>query len=354
MQFGLFMYFQDRGGSTTRTYDEYLAEIELAEELGYDEVWLAEHHFSQYSILPSPNLILANLAARTERIRLGNMVSVLPFYDPLRLAEEVAMLDHLTHGRLNFGIGSGVRPDEFERYRIPMSEAKARFHESLDVILTAFRQERFDYDGQYYHYTDAVLTPRPLQQPFPPLYVAAQSPDSVQWCAERGLSVAQMYMPLEVAGRSAAAYRAALPPAGAGELGRPSLRLFRPIYVAETAERARAEAEPEFYRFFRLFSRSEDPRYVEPSPEGWRHHVGTALRRLGPLDFNELDAEDITIFGDPARVRDKLGRLREVVGPDGFCGVFAFGRLSHEQVSRSLRLFAEEVAPAFRPAAARA
>src|SRR5947208_16764212 len=123
MQFGLFVYFQDRGTPTTAVYDENLGEIELAEELGYDEVWLAEHHLSTYGMIPSPNLILANLAARTARLRLGNMVSVLPFYDPLRLAEEVAMLDHLTHRRLNAGIGSGVRVDEFERYRMPMSEA---------------------------------------------------------------------------------------------------------------------------------------------------------------------------------------------------------------------------------------
>src|ERR1051325_4024561 len=108
MRLGGFMYFQDCGIDIARAYDEYLSEIELMEELGFEEVWLAEHHFSGYGMLPSPNLILANLAARTRRIRMGNMINTLPFYDPLRLAEEIAMLDQLTHGRLNVGIGSGV------------------------------------------------------------------------------------------------------------------------------------------------------------------------------------------------------------------------------------------------------
>src|SRR4051812_35002346 len=147
VEFGSFWYFQDSGQPTTSIYDDRLAEIELTEELGYDEAWLAEHHLSGYGLLPSPNLILAALSARTERLRLGNMVSVLPFYLPLRLAEEIAMLDHLTHGRLNVGIGSGV-PREFARYGVSFEEAKARFYESVDVLMAALTQERFDHHGQ--------------------------------------------------------------------------------------------------------------------------------------------------------------------------------------------------------------
>lgn len=351
VQFGGFMYFQDRGVPTTQVYDECLAEIELMEALGYDEVWLAEHHFSPYGLLPSPNLILANLAARTRRIRLGNMVSVLPFYQPLRLAEEIAMLDHLTHGRLNVGIGSGVQR-EFGRYGVPFEEAKPRFYEAVEVLWKAFTTERFDHHGQFYHYPNATLMPRPLQQPYPPFFVAATSPDTVRWCAEHGLPIAQMWIHPADAQRNAATYRQLLARDGADGPGRPSVRLFRAVYVAETTEQALAEAEPELYRFFQLFYGSTDPRYRTPSPEGWRHHVGTALRRLGPLDFATLDAENLIVVGDPARVREKVARLQAEIGLDGFVGIFAFGHLTHAQVCRSLRLFATEVLPAFRAAPA--
>ena len=353
MQFGGFMYFQNRGLDTTRVYDEHLAEIELMEDLGFDEVWLAEHHFTHYGLLPSPNLVLATLAARTRRVRLGNMINVLPFYDPLRLAEEITMLDHLTHGRLNVGIGSGVQR-EYARRGLRIEDAKPRFYEAVDVLFKALTQDRFDHDGQFWHYEDASLEPRPLQQPYPPIYVAATSAESVRWCAERHLPFAQMNAPVADVRDSVAAYRAALPRAN-GALGQPSVSLFRPIYVAETTEQALAEGERAYYRFFQLFSTSEDPRYATVSTDGWRHHTGLALRRLGPQTFEDLDASNYVVFGDPARVRARLASIvEEVGGLDALVGIFAFGTLSHEQVCRSLRLFAEEVLPGLRAAPAAA
>jgi alkanesulfonate monooxygenase SsuD/methylene tetrahydromethanopterin reductase-like flavin-dependent oxidoreductase (luciferase family) len=348
MRFGWFAYFQDRGAPVTQTYDENLAAVELAEELGYDELWLAEHHFSGYGLLPSPNLIIANLAARTNRLRLGCMVNALPLYQPLRLAEEIAMLDHLTHGRLFVGLGTGVRR-EWGRYGVPDEEIRPRFAEAFEVLIKALTSERFDHDGQFYHYHDAVLTPRPLQQPYPPIHLAATSADTVRWCGERGLPIAQQWNLASDVGRAVAAYREAVAGNGAAPLGEPGVRLFSVTYVAETTEQARAEAEPALYRFFQLFSTSHDPRYRQPSPEGWQHHVGQALRRIGPRDFAQLDADDLILVGDPASVRRKLARLHEQAGMDGFCGNFAFGSLTHEQVTRSLRLFAAEVMPAFQP-----
>ena len=348
MQFGWFVYFQDRGNSVTQMYDDHLAEIELADALGYNEVWLAEHHFSGYGLVPSPNVMLAHLAARTQHLRLGAMVYALPFYHPLRLAEELAMLDHLTHGRLNVGVGSGVQR-EYGPYNLDVAEARPRYYEAIEVLHKAFTHERFTHEGQYYRIVDGSLAPRPVQQPYPPLWVAASSAASVEWCAQRGLPVAQNWTRLAEAAQAAASYRAVAAQA-AERWGTPAMRQFRVCYVADTTERAFAEAEPNLYRFFQLFSRSEDPHYTTPSPEGWHHQTGIALRRLGPQTFADLDADDLIIVGDPARVREKLLRLRAETGMDGFVGIFAFGRLSHEQVSHSLRLFAEEVMPALRTA----
>ena len=345
MQFGGFMYFQNRGVDTTRLYDEHLAEIELMEELGFDEVWLAEHHFSYYGMLPSPNLLMANLAARTQRLRMGAMILTLPFYEPIRLAEEITMLDHLSHGRLNVGIGSGVAR-EFVRRGLQVEDAKPRFFEAFDVLLKALTQERFDHDGQFWHYRDAPLEPRPLQQPYPPFYVAASSAETVRWSAERRLPIAQMNSKHAQVREAFAAYRAALGSSnGTPALGQPSVRLFRPTYVAETTEQALAEAERGYFRFFQLFSDDEDPQYGTPSPENWRYHTGKALRRLGPHTFEEFDADPYVIVGDPDRVAAKLQHIQQDIAPDAFVGNFAFGTLTHEQVSRSLRLFAQEVMP---------
>ncbi|MET7550928.1 LLM class flavin-dependent oxidoreductase [Streptomyces sp. NPDC005500] len=363
MKFGWFVYFQERGIPTADMYNEYLQEIQLADRLGYDEVWLAEHHFSHYATLPSPNTLLAAIAALTSRIRLGNMVTVLPLYNPLRLAEEIGMIDQLSNGRFNLGIGSGVAPEEFTRYHMPMSEAKPRFNEALQVLLTSFTQDRFDFDGQFYHYRDVELVPKPVQQPYPPLCQAVFSGDSTRWCAERNIPIARIYETFDDAREKAALYRALAPgytrpptpQSGSPSFidsypGQPSVRFFRPVYVAETTEQAMAEAIPEFYRHFVRFAGADREPHQEPTPDRWRYLVGRALKQLGPHDFEQLDAEDIVIFGDPQRVREKIERLHREAGMDHFVGIFAFGNLSHERVSRSLELFAEHVMQPLTPA----
>jgi alkanesulfonate monooxygenase SsuD/methylene tetrahydromethanopterin reductase-like flavin-dependent oxidoreductase (luciferase family) len=339
MKFGWFVYFQERGMPTAGMFQEYLQEIELADRLGYDEVWLAEHHFSHYATLPSPNILLAAIAARTSRIRLGTMVTVLPLYDPLRLAEEIGMLDQLSNGRLNLGIGSGVVPAEFARYGLSMTEAKPRFDEALEVLLTAFTSDSFDFEGQFSRYQDATLVPKPVQHPHPPLCQAVFSADSVRSCATRNIPIARIYETFASAREMAALYHELSGPGG--------VRFFRPVYVAETTEQAMREAVPELYRHFVRFAHTQDEPDQDPSPDRWRYLVGKALKHLGPRDLEELDAEDIVIIGDPARVREKLHRLHREAGMDDFVGVFAFGNLSHELVCRSLELFAEQVVPHF-------
>lgn len=347
MKFGWFVYFQERDMSTADMFEEYLCEIEFADRLLFDEIWLAEHHFTEYATLPSPHILLAAIAARTRHIRMGNMVTVLPLYDPLRLAEEAAMIDQLSRGRLNLGIGSGVVPEEFARYGMPMEETKPRFHEALDILLKAFTQDRFDFEGSFSRYRDVTLVPKPVQRPYPPLCQAVFSAESVRWCAERGLPIARIYDKFDEAKAMAALYRSALTDEGE-KLGRPGIRYFRPVYVAETTDRAMAEAVPELFRHFIRFADARGDGFGDPSPEAWRQLTGRALKRMGALDFEQLDAEEIVIVGDPLRVREKIARLRDEAGMDDFTGIFAFGNLSHERVCNSLQLFAEKVMPWFR------
>ncbi|WP_433017818.1 LLM class flavin-dependent oxidoreductase [Kribbella sp. CA-294648] len=360
MRFGWFAYFQERDMPTAQMYEQYLQEVELADRLGYDEVWLAEHHFSNYATLPSPNTLLAAIAARTDRIRLGNMVTVLPLYDPLRLAEEIGMIDQISCGRLNLGIGSGVAPDEFAKYGMSMTEAKPRFEEAVQILLTAFTSDAFDFSGEFHRYTDVTLVPKPVQQPYPPLCQAVFSAESTRWCAERNIPIARIYETFEDAKTMATLYHRSTPgptsrveppdhdgstPLVDAYPGRPSVRFFRPVYVADTTAKAMDEAVPELFRHFIRFADAREDPPQEASPDRWRYLVGKALKRLGPLDFERLDAEDIVIIGDPRRVRDKIERLRDEASMDDFVGIFAFGNLHHDRVCRSLELFAEHVIP---------
>ena len=149
-----------------------------AEEAGFDAVWLAEHSGSHYGLICSPQVMAAAIAARTRRIRIGTAVSVLPLHHPLRLANDFAMVDVLSGGRLNYGVGRGYSQDEYSAFSVPMEENRARFHEALEVILRAWTNERFSYDGVYYHIPATQSVPKPIQKPHPPHCVAASSPET--------------------------------------------------------------------------------------------------------------------------------------------------------------------------------
>ena len=167
MDFGLFYYCQGRGVPHAQAYAEMLDQIALAETLGFGECWFAEHHFTDYSLLPSPNLMIAAAIQRTERMRFGNYVNVLPFHHPLRLAAEAATLDNLARGRFDFGIGKGVRPGEFTKLGLSFDEAPEMTEEAIEILRLTSTREQASYDGMYNHFREVTIRPRPLQQPFP-------------------------------------------------------------------------------------------------------------------------------------------------------------------------------------------
>src|SRR2546427_8521846 len=163
-----------------------LDEIVLAERLGFGECWLAEHHFTDYSILPSPNLIIATALARTTRMRFGNYVNVMPFHHPLRLAAEAAMLDNLARGRFDFGIGKGVRPGEFAKLGLQFDDATAMTDEAIEIVLKAWTEEACIHEGRFWRFPELSLRPRPFQRPHPPLHMVASRPASAGEAAGMG------------------------------------------------------------------------------------------------------------------------------------------------------------------------
>src|SRR2546428_4846218 len=237
MRFGTFSYNQARPWVAERqAFEELLEQIQLTERVGFDEAWFAEHHHSDYGMLSSPNLIIAALAQRTERLRFGNLVNVVPLHDPMRLAEECAILDILTGGRLNVGLGRGVPRDDL-KHGLDRDTAQARFEEGIEILQRAWIEDTFTYSGKAWSYVDISCRPRPLQKPHPPIYYGATSLESPAMVARRGWNLALSRQPLANCIRAIAAYREARAALG-NPLGGGDAITVRQIYIARSDEPA--------------------------------------------------------------------------------------------------------------------
>lgn len=191
MKFGVLQFFSwpKRNILLPTVYQRALDRITIMDQTGYDAVWLAEHHFTDYSVCPSVHMMAMHVADRTTNIRIGTAVSLAPFYHPLRLAEEVALLDVLSGGRVNWGAGRGFDPVEFDAFGVPIDESRERFQEAVDIVLAAWTNERLTFSGRYWNFKDVEVLPKPLQQPYPPTWMAAGSDPAALWAAQRGLSI---------------------------------------------------------------------------------------------------------------------------------------------------------------------
>ncbi|MGH8009368.1 MAG: LLM class flavin-dependent oxidoreductase, partial [Candidatus Binatia bacterium] len=277
-------------------YHEVLEEAEYAEELGYEGFWVGEHHFQpSQRVFPSPQMMLAAIAQRTKRLRLGTGVSVLPVNDPIRLAEDLAELDLLSHGRVCVGVGRGYQPQEFAGFNIPIESSKERFWECLEIIHGVWTQESFSYDGQFYHYRDIALMPRPLQQPHPPIWVAAASPGSAEEIGRRGYAFssapfASSPSPEEIAGQLAR-YRHAFTAAGHGTPPTDLPHVFW-THVADTTEEAWKTAEAGMKR--KLGSSTKV--WAKPGTGGYDAFAKVG-QFLATATIEQIDV--LSIFGDP-------------------------------------------------------
>lgn len=188
MEFGAFYVLESPDRDFKRAYDEMLGQVEYAEELGFDTVWLAEHHTSAYGSIPNPAVAMAAIAERTKKIKIGSLISVLPLHHPISIAEDFAMVDVISGGRLQFGVGRGYQPKEFKHFGVDMAETRERFKEELDIILGLWTNESFSYHGKYYQFEDVSIRPTPIQKP-PKVYVASISPQTFDIVADMGLNI---------------------------------------------------------------------------------------------------------------------------------------------------------------------
>ena len=349
MRFGLFEIAQQVGGKPVPgIYRDLLDQMVLGEELGFDAVYFAEHHFSDYSVIPSPNLLIAALSQRTRRVRIGTLVNVLPFHNPVRLAEEVAMLDVLSDGRFELGIGRGVQRHEFRGLSVPMEESRQRFEEALEVILLALSRDEFSHDGRYHHVPPVSLSVRPLQKPHPPIWVTALSPSSIEWAAGRGYPIVCVFISVEELRANRERYLDAWRRAGHSGTPPPT-GISRHVYVAETTDRARAEART-FLDFWHRLRRIAvpDAGVHEPMPASYEYYENRKFGVRSEATFEDLLDRDVIIAGDPEHCAERVRAHREEGGADFFVCQMSFGALERGLVHRSMELFARHVMPRFR------
>jgi alkanesulfonate monooxygenase SsuD/methylene tetrahydromethanopterin reductase-like flavin-dependent oxidoreductase (luciferase family) len=348
-EFGIFHEFSRSPGQTdAEAFAQSFAQVDAAERWGLDVVWLAELHFlPERSVVSAPLIVASAIAARTRRLKIGIAVQVLPLCHPLRLAEEVATLDHISGGRLIFGVGRSGFPRTYEAYGVAYAESRERFAEVLEILQRAWRQERFSFEGDFYKFRNITLVPRPLQTPYPQLRIAATSPDTYPAIGAMGLPifVAVRLGTIEELGPNIAAYREAYRAAGHAGEGQVYLRV--PIYVGETEETARAEPEPSIMQFYRTLGQQIEDSATRAGARAieQRAERGQALQTV----TYAAALRDKVIVGTPKSVAGRLEDLRAKLGLDGVlaelnCG----GLIADDKVMRSLQLLCEEVAPRFR------
>ena len=327
--------------SEHQRYQDILAQIELGDALGFDTVWLGELHFSRdFSILASPLMVLAAAAQRTTRIRLGTAVTLLSLHNPIKIAEESATADVLSAGRLELGVGRGTAPIHYGGYNVPQEESRERFEEALEVILQAWTNKSFSFQGRYYRAQNLTLVPKPLQQPHPPLRVAANSPETFTIAAPRGLDIfaTPLINPPDKLLAGLQVYRDNLPPGARGDVA-----LAFPVHVADSRELARQECEPGMLSFFRSAGERLRP-YGTSSIKSYEAFE-QVVARMQRMTYDDIDRE-VGVFGDPDYCVERIQTLRRTYGMDEFICYFNQGGLMDPAlVQGSMTRFAKDVMP---------
>ncbi|MFI4948590.1 MAG: LLM class flavin-dependent oxidoreductase [Alphaproteobacteria bacterium] len=341
MRFGFFDQLPCAPGYTEQQrYQDILAQIELGDEVGFDTVWLGELHFSRgFSILADPLMVLAAAAQRTSRIRLGTAVTLLPMHNPVKIAEEGAICDILSGGRLELGVGRGTAPLHYAGYNIVQEESRARFDEALDFLVGAWTHDPFSFEGKFFRAHELSVVPRPLQSPHPPVRIAANSPDTFPFAAGRRFPIfaTPMINPPDKLKAGLAVYRDGL---GANPL---DTALAFPVHVAASREEARAECEPGLMRF--MHEAAARLRPLEQGDVKSFEAFRQVLARMDRVTFADIDRE-MGVFGDPDYCVERVRDLRRDYGMDEFICYFNQGGLmAPAMVRETMTRFAKEVMP---------
>ena len=330
MQFGIFDHMEQRDADLASLYEQRLQMLEFADAAGFARYHKAEHHFTPLDVAPSGTLFLAAASQRTKRMRLGTLVSLLPFYHPVRFVEEVCALDHLTRGRLDLGVGKGISPIEHRLWGHADSEAMPRTLEAIEIMRKGFTQERLTHNGEFHQFEALPMVLAPLQKPHPPLWY----PGNFEFAGAHRLNTV-VGGPIAAVKAQVARFRevvANAPTDWNPGVATPTIGATRHIYVAHTREAAHARARAAFKRYDENLAKLWRANGIEPI-------FSPSLNG----DFDRAIAAHVLIADAPAAVRAHVETLRAEAGVDYFVGAFAWGDLTHTEVMESIGLFAEGV-----------
>jgi alkanesulfonate monooxygenase SsuD/methylene tetrahydromethanopterin reductase-like flavin-dependent oxidoreductase (luciferase family) len=334
MKFGLFDHV-DRGDTPlAKQLDERIAFVAGAEEAGFHSYHVAEHHATPLNLVPVPGVYLGAIANATRRIRLGPLVYLLPLYSPLRLIEEICILDHLSHGRLDIGVGRGVSPFELNYHHVDHAKSREVFADAFEAIVHGLTHDRLDHKGPFYSYTNVPMELKPHQQPHPPFWYPSSGEQGATWSGQRGLNFSTLGS-VEQAGRCIAAYKAAFAQRNTGaELGTGFIGANRHIVVADTEEDAYRIAQPAYQRWY------DNLTHLERQNVNGPRYTGSMF-----ADVREAVKRGSLFVGSPDTVRVAVATQIAALGVNYMILGFFFGTLSYADATRSRDLFAREVMP---------
>ena len=335
MKFGVFDHMDDAGVPLGQLYADRLQLLEAYDRAGLHGYHLAEHHSTPLGCAASPGLFLSAAAQRTRTLRFGPLVYLLPFYHPLRLIEEICMLDQMSGGRLELGVGRGVSPFETKAYGLDFAHTGEIYHEAFQLILKGLASDELTFEGKHYQFRNVPMILRPVQRPHPPLWYGTTIPENADWPAANDVNIVTIALRPTVR-LITDRYRAVRARLGKAPTGGPLLGVARHVVVADTDEAALAVARrayPHWRDSFRwLFA---------------RHGAEPRIAGLYPPTFDELAAIDNGIAGSPRTVRDFVAAEVKASASNYLLSWFAFGDMTVAESLRSIELFAREVMPAF-------
>jgi alkanesulfonate monooxygenase SsuD/methylene tetrahydromethanopterin reductase-like flavin-dependent oxidoreductase (luciferase family) len=354
MKFAHFSHVWNKPGmNAAQRYEQLWRELELADESGFDFGFCVEHHFNpNESWMPSPSIYCAAAAVHTRRLRVGTMGNVAPLYDPLRIAEDAAVLDNVANGRFELGLVSGIVPDFFGPYRADFQKRRTYTHETLLFIKKALLSEgAFSFQGELRHYENVILGVRPVQKPHPPIWMHSRDADTLALLAREGVHTGYLF--LVPRGDVAPRYREYLRLwKEAGRQDKPDIGYWVLVYVDETDAKAIEKAKPHFeYCFTKVFGTRAD------GGVGYQRLAENHLKRGNPcgaeialhaIDVEYLTARKLAFVGSPQTVIAQIKAASEEGVFNTVLGKFNFGALADEDIMRSIKLFAAEVIPALR------
>jgi alkanesulfonate monooxygenase SsuD/methylene tetrahydromethanopterin reductase-like flavin-dependent oxidoreductase (luciferase family) len=339
MKFGLFDHVDQNDRPLAKQFDERLQFVAAADEAGIYAYQVAEHHGTPLNMVPHPGTYLGAVARATKQIRLGALVFLLPLYTPLRLLEELAILDHLSHGRLDIGIGRGVSPFELNFHKVKHEQSRDIFLDAYDCLLKGFTQDELNHDGPFFSYTKVPMILKPMQKPYPPIWYASSAEFGSRWAGERGLHFSTLGS-IENAKKNINAYKEAYAKRGMPAHPKPEisgglvLAANRQLVVADTLEEARKIAKPAHELHHEKIMWLQN-----------RNVMTINYTQNIVAGFDDAVKAGSVIVGTPDTVRADIERQAKAIGINHMNFSMFFGNMTLDQALRSQRLFAQEVMP---------